>query len=498
MTAKSVQAPTGGINRLASIDDMPEEDAYYLDNWIADAGFCRLRGGSKTLANFGANPLQTITPYGDQLIIAIGGAIVDTGFTPGTGLPTVGSPTTLGSGFSVDRWQTKVVNGKLLLVNGTDTPQQYDGTTLSAITFTSGIADEEELIGVSSFKGRAFYWKSEAGFYYAEAGSYQGAMSYFDLSPWVSRLSELKLFFTWSADAGDGTDDFAVFLFDTGEALVYQGTDPSSLDYWALVGKYEMGAPLSVRSSTTIAGDQIVLTKEGWQNFKTVWQTGNWRDDGIGRKITGLAVEAAETFWFQDGWEVDYYPEERLVIVNVPQGTGTAVQHVLNTNTMAWSTFSGWNAETFGSYQGDVYYGDEAGNLIIAMYGSDDDGETIVTDALPAYNYLSGRANNKQLTGVRPVMAINSTESIAIEATADFDIPSAPDVDYVPATPSTSPWGSPWGSPWSTGIDGDVKGEWESANAFGYALSYRMKTVTSGEAVRWGSTQLMFKDAGVI
>lgn len=500
MSVKSVQAPIGGINRLASIDDMPESDAYVLDNWVADAGFCRLRGGCVMVdIDVGTDPISTIIAYGDQMIVATGGDLIDTGLTPLNPTSPGGPITTLGSGFASDEWQWEVFNDKLLLVNGVDAPQAYDGTTLAPMTIDPSVSSPEDFVGVNSFKGRSIYWKADSSsFWYAEAGSYQGVLTEFPLGTITNRVATLVSMFTWSADAGDGPDDFFVAVMSTGEALVYQGTDPSSLDYFSLVGKYQMGSPLSYRSAASIAGDQIILTREGWVNFKVVWETGDWKDEGIGRKIVGLAADAVTTYGNQDGWEVHFYPEERIVLVNVPQGLGASIQHVLNTNTMAWSTFSGWNATTFGSYQGRVYFGTIGGDVYLAMEGYDDNDSPIKTDALPAFNYLSGRANNKLLTGVKPITTVSLPDNIGLVGTGDFVIPPAEVPDYVPSNTSGTPWGSPWGSPWSSGTQSAASSQWETIQAYGYALSYRMTTQTAGEQVSWGATQLMFKDAGVI
>ena len=283
---------------------------------------------------------------------------------------------------------------------------------------------------------------------------------------------------------------------DTGEALVYQGDDPGDSDFWAIIGRYSMGRPLSIRSSTSIAGDRFILTQEGWQNFKVIWETGDWRDDGLGRKIVGLAVQEASAFRSVWGWEAHFFAEERLLLVNIPKGSSVSSQHALSTNTLGWSTFSGWNAATFGEFNGQIFFGDYQGNIVVAMYKSDDDGEPITTDAVPAFNYLRGRANTKQLTGIRPVTSIATPSNIGLEAAADYLIPNAPDAGYEPVTVTATPWGSPWGSPWSTSSDSQAEGEWQSANAQGYSISYRMKTTTSGEEVKWYSSQLMFRDGG--
>lgn len=498
MSVKSIQAPVGGLNRFSSLDDMPESDAYYLDNWIPDTGDCRVREGCQLMANYGTDEIGTLIPFGDKFIVCTDGDVKDSGFTPvAGGLPTVGASSDIGTLFTEDRWQWTVFNDKLLMVNGADAPQQYDGTTLSAISFTSGITTEAELIGVGSFKGRAIYWKAdEAGFYYAAANSYQGAMNYFDLSPQVSRKAYLKLFFTWSADSGDGPDDYAVFVFDSGEAVVYQGSDPGDIDFWALVGRYEMGEPLSIRSGVPIAGDHLILTRTGWVNFLSIWQTDNTRDAGIGQKITGLSTDAAADFGSQTGWEAHFYPELRQVIINVPNGSDTYVQHALNTNTGAWSTFSGWESATFGEFKGQPYYGDSSGNVYVALYGNDDNGSPIITDALPAFSYLGSRAGNKQLTGIRPVISVADSRQLELEPCADFLIQDSPTIGFTPVAPSSSPWGSPWGSPWSQAAASEMDGSWKTANAYGYALTYRMATTSNGRPVRWTSTNVLYRQAG--
>lgn len=501
MPVKSIQSPIGGINRLVSIDDTPESDAWILDNWIPDAGFCRLRGGSAMVdVDVGTDPIGTIIGYGGQLLVAAGGKVIDTGIRSDSPTLPVLPVVELGTGFANDDWQQEVFNNRLLLVNGANEPQGYDGTTLAPLDFTGSPVDlnPEEFIGVNSFKGRVIYWKDEPAFWYAEAGSFQGELTKFDLSIWVNKLTTLKIMFTWSADANDGTDDFFVALMSSGEALVYQGTDPSSLDYFAMVGTYQMGEPLSYRSSASIAGDEIVLTRDGWQNFKTVWETGNFSDNGIGRKIAGLSTTAAEQFANSSGWEVNFYPEERLVVVNVPQGSGTSIQHVMNTNTFSWCTFSGWPATTIGKAFGFIYFAKADGTLYIGMRGTSDNGAPITTDAVPAFNYLSGRANNKMLTGVKPITTMSNPDNIGLVGAGDFFVPSAETPDYSPVVVGTTPWGSPWGSPWTTVVQSVAVSQWETVHAYGYALTYRMTTVTDGENLQWGSSQIMFKDGGAI
>ena len=191
---RSVQAPSLGINQYDSYDDMPQGYALILDNWIAEPGRCRLRRGSQTLNNHGSE-IGTIISFGDELIVAAGGKLIEAGLTYTGGMPVVGSPSDLGTGYSNNAWDWVVFNDKLICVNGEDTPQVYDGATVSDITDSSSVTPED-FIGVRVFKGRCLYWKDEAAFYYCAAGSYQGTFTKFDLSLWVGKKAKLKLIFT--------------------------------------------------------------------------------------------------------------------------------------------------------------------------------------------------------------------------------------------------------------------------------------------------------------
>jgi hypothetical protein len=496
MTAQSIQAPVGGINSFDSLDDMEADQAVILNNWIPDAGFCRMRGGKKPFVDTAGVDIGTLAQYqysgGDLFICAVDDKILDI---------TGGASTSLGSGFVSPRWQTVVFSEKMLFVNGVDDPQQYDGTTLGPIDFTGSTGlTASSLIGLNVYQGRVFYWENASPiFWYAAAGAYAGALEPFDLSFVAKRGGIITTVFTWSLDAGDGLDDFLCFLMSTGEALVYQGSDPADTAAWSLVGKYKMGQPLGVRGNISIAGDELILTRSGWQTIKSVVVAGEYQDSKLTRLMRGVSRAAASDYHQNNNWELAFYAAGAYIIINIPVSDGVAYeQHILNTNTLKWATLSGWQSNTYGVFNQSLYFGDIDGFVYQCDVGVSDDGDAIITDALPAYNYLSGRANNKQMSGLRVITTSSEPNGIALTPTADYLIPPAPSVTSADKAASVTPWGSPWGSPWEAGIAQRAKGVWKNKSVLGYALSYRMATSTNFEPILWLSTQVMYKDAGVI
>jgi hypothetical protein len=358
---------------------------------------------------------------------------------------------------------------KVLLVNGTMDPAEYSGGTLTSLNFTSGITTESELIGVTVFKSRAFYWKDEAGFYYANAGSYQGDLGYFDVSSYAD--GNVKFCFTYSTDAGDGTDDMFVVVTDKGQALMYQGNDPSDVENWELIAKYRMPPPLGIRGHCDFAGDQVILTERGWMNFDHIVKNGTL-PGGIGHKIVELVREAVEGGESTHLWEAHYLSAKGLIVITTLQ-SGSYIQHVMNTLTGAWCTFSGINSLCWAVRDGQGYW---ANNNKVFQYSGYND--SVVTDAVPAYTQLGSDGFQRQVTAIRPVTNIDP-KTIGISAAADFDSPSIP-------------------SPSMDASDGKINGQWRSLNKFAHNLSYRMRTASAGYEKRWYSTQIMFKQGGPV
>ncbi len=357
---------------------------------------------------------------------------------------------------------------RVLLVNGVMAPSAFNGT-LTPLTITSGLTDPDELIGVTTFKGRAIYWKSESGFYFCAVGGFQGEFSYYDVAPFSEGV--VKTIFTYSTDAGDGTDDMLVVLMDSGDALMYQGDDPGDALNWQQIAKYSMPPPISIRGDCGLVGDRVILTEQGWLNFNHVVKNGNI-PGGIGHKIIGLAKETVENGVNLDKWEVHYIASKGLLVVCTEQ-EDAFTQQVMNVRTGAWCTFSGIPSMVWAVNDGDGFY---ATTTKIFKYDGYE-GE-VDTDALPAYTQLGNDGRQRQLTGISPVLNADQTK-VAISAAAGFVEPAKPTAVLDESDPA-------------------VTRAWHTKNIFDHVVSYRMATKSSGVERRWYSTQFLFKTGGPV
>ena len=115
MTAIAIPAPVGGWNARDALDKMPATDAVRLVNWIPRGTFVQSRGGYSVSQSGLGGPVETLAAYAGSsnlLLAAANGQFWDV---------TV-SPVSIASGFTSDRWQQANHSGKLIFVNGADSP----------------------------------------------------------------------------------------------------------------------------------------------------------------------------------------------------------------------------------------------------------------------------------------------------------------------------------------------------------------------------------------
>lgn len=493
--------PIGGWNASMAYELMQPTDAVTMINWIPKEESLRMRSGSQELL---ASPLgtsvDTMSTFRsntgtEELICASDGNVYTVDIDAGT-------TTSVGSGYSNNRWQTVMFNNLLLMVNGEDEPQQYNGTTLANYTSALTGVTKEDVVGVCVFKGRCYYWTVDAkSFWYAGAGAYGGACTEFPIENTTQKGGYITECCTWTRDSGDGVDDLFVVLMSTGETLVYQGADGSS---FSLIGKFTLGKPLSIRGSTNLASDRIILTKDGFVNLSTALQVGRASEKGnVSSRIINAAKDAAVKFGHLYGWEIFYHDKESLLMVNIPRYINSAdesqnqyQQYCMNTNTGAWTRFNGWQSVTYAEVNDELYMGCSDGHIRKCFTGTNDDGVAITYTLIPAFTMCDIPTHKKQLTCVTLFTNYVSKHNIGVAGLSDFEqrafgsagIPNS-------AIGAQGEWGvSSWGEAyWSTVTSATIQEYNKYVRAKGFSVSCKINIQSEVQTANLYSIRYKYK-----
>jgi len=389
----STPAPIGGWNTRDDLANMPRADAAVFDNWLPDTNAVRLRKGYQQFCTgVGSGNVETLqshvtTSGTDKLLACGGGRIYDI---------TSGSATSLATGFASNRWDTVDFNRGVVFCNGADQPQIYDGSTVSAASFVGGDISHDRFFSVHVFKNRVYYAaKDELAFWYTELFASTGTVTKFPLTGIAERGGSVVSINSWTVDGGSGPDDFLAVFTSEGEVLVYQGSDPG--DDFAIVGRFYVGPIVDNRAIAPIYGKLFVVTNRDY-----IYAPDQFITQGGGRdsKLSGAARDALALYSGFAGWQAHYSPNEGLMIVNVPTGESTSVQHVTNVRTGAATRFTNLNAMVFGEFNNKLYFGGTGGK-VYRYSGTTDDGSAITAIAKTAPTILRSNSE-KRVSAYRP------------------------------------------------------------------------------------------------
>lgn len=476
-------APTGGWDDTQNIAAADPAKALILDNWFPSPEYVEVRRGHRQHSDTGeATPVLSLMPYHgpdgtEKLFGACNGEIFDV--TASSGLSAV---TTLAN----DRWQhvnfTTSGGSFLYCVNGEDDPQFFDGATWDVPTITGITASD--VIGINVFKDRLFFiLRDSTKFAYLAIDSIQGPASTFEVGGMMSLGGYIVAMGTLTMDGGAGPDDHAVFITSKGQAIVFQGADPSDPNAWSMVGVYNVPPPIGYRCMQKIAGDLGILTIAGVLPLSKamVVDRAAVANVALTGNINTTMTEAARDYAANFGWEIITYPRNNMFIVNVPiQQGGESHQYVMNTRHGAWCRFKGQNAACWAVFQDRLFFGGQDGNVYEADCVSTDNGNAVVCDVVPAYSFFGSRAQLKQFKMIRPHIVSDGRVGSAIKVLAEWGshLRATPPTNFVGQTAlSASVWddGRLWddGSIWPE--DRFITQNWRSVSGVSRAATLWMR-----------------------
>lgn len=485
----TIPAPYGGLNLRDDITALRQNEARQLNNWVSQGGVLQVRpGGTSFATGMSSSSILRLASFetvsAEKLVAFTGTTVYD--ITSGTPSSILGSQT---SG------QTQYANYKdrLLWCNGADAPRDWDGTTVTATSWTGSGLTIANLINIAVVRDRVWFCEADQAFvWYGGSASITGTLTKFDLSQ-IAEGGHCMAIGSYSRDSGDGMDDFTVFVMSTGQVLVYQG-DVSST--FSLVGKYWTNPPIGRQCLFNVGGELIIITEMGLMPVSAILSGLNiWAVEPWGKIAPGIRTDA-KSHASRNGW--NGHVHKGLCYINVPLSTTLSKQYVLNLTNGAWSTYTGLKAGDFASFGGKLYYGLLNAGTVLSHEGSTDNGSQIVLQARGAFIVPNKSFNTNMYTAARPKIAANGVVSGSVGVDTDYFETAIidPSVSIVDDD-NTSPWNdSDWNdTPWASPVNPSQ--DWISIRGEGRSVAIKLKVYASTEELKWTATDLLFKPGGI-
>jgi len=375
--------------------------------------------------------------------------------------------------------------------------------TVAGSYTTVGITgvDSSTFISVNLFKSRLYFTQKDTlKCWYLDVNSIGGAANALDFGSIARNGGYLQAMGTWTLDAGQGADDYAVFVTNMGETIVYNGTDPTSATTWLLKGVWQLGQTFNRRCFFKWGGDLLLLTQDGLVPLASALQSSRLDPRiNLTDKIYFAVSEAATNYYSNFGWQINYYASENMLILSIPTDNGME-QYVMHTITKSWARFTGIEAycwEVSGS--ASMYFG---GNGYVGIFYSSnsDNGSNIQATAQQAYSYFDSPGQLKRFTMVRPILQTNNgIPTLAAGISTDFDTQTQfGTLSFNPAIVKGGIWNtSVWDDAlWSAG---DVTTKvWQGVSGLGFAGSINLAIASQGIDLKWASTDYVMEKGGVL
>lgn len=502
--SRAAPPPIGGWNARDAYSAMRPEDAIVMENWFPRASDVVTRRGFATHCSFVATAewCESLNNFKsgslDLLIAGQNGVLWDASTT---------TETPLMSGFNADDWIGVNFNGSMILVNSNSSDPVVriasTGSANSASFTCSGATSAGQLSNIIVYKSRLYFVEKDTpNFWYGGVNSVSGSLAKFPLSRVGRQGGNLYTMGVITVDGGDGPDDLICFFMTSGEVLIYSGSDPGDANNWFLRGVFNLGAPIS-RRVEKFGSDCVVINHDGYIPLTRVLPFGRadisneTRSFAFSDRIIDAVQDAIQTFAGSDGWSVTLYPRGAWLIFNVPSGSSTYVQHVMNIHTGRWAKFTGMNARCWCVYKDNLYFGGY-GKVCRADYGTSDDGEAIVARCDQAFDYMGSKTRNKRFTMIRPTFALTLDMQLQLGIATDFA--TSYDLNYIDMDIVSSP--AVWDEAiWDDGMWGGSMTQlsnWYGASGVGYAASLSVRASSSTQRVFWRSTDWMFELGGTL
>lgn len=361
--------------------------------------------------------------------------------------------------------------------------------------------DSSKFINVNLFKNRLYFTEKDSmTCWYLGVDEISGAASPLYFGGIARNAGYLQAMGTWTLDAGQGADDYAVFITNMGETIVYNGTDPDIAEQWVLKGVWQLGQTFNRRCFFKWSGDLLLLTQDGLVPLASALQSSRLDPRvNLTDKIYYAVSQAATSFYANFGWQINYFASENMLILSIPTNEGME-QYVMHTITKSWARFTGIEAYCWeASSDADMHFGGD-GYVGIFYQANSDSGSNIQAVAQQAYTYFDSPGQLKRFTMVRPILQTNNgVPTLSCGISVDFDTQTDfGTLSFNPAIVNGGVWDT---SVWDDAIWGQgyiTTKIWQGVTGLGYSGSINLAVASQGIDVRWASTDYVMERGGVL
>jgi len=478
-----VNASTAGGNFLVAVNGADAPLIYDGTNWIKYATISTAQTISNLTSSGTTCTLTTSVAHG----LVTGNQVTITG----------ASPSAYNGTFKIT-----VVNGTTFTYTALSAPATSPASPLGSYTVAKFLTGTTiaNLIHINLHKERLYFVETGTlKFYYLATNAISGALSSFDLGAIARNGGFIQAMGTWTIDAGYGVDDYAVFVTNNGEVIVYKGSNPSDANDWSLIGVWQIGQTFARRCFFKWAGELLLVTNDGIVPLAAALQSSRLDPRiNITDKIYYAVSQAADLYNTEFGWQITYYAKENMLIFNIPV-IGGQQQFVMHTITKAWANFTGINATCFEVYNENMYFG---GNGYVGKFwdGLSDNDQNIKASCQQAYSYFDARGQLKRFTMVRPILFTdNGTPAILCGINTDFETQNnVGQVTFNPALVSVGVWDTSLWDDAEWGGGNTPSKQWQGVTGIGYAAGIILNIASQDIDVRWASTDYVMERGGVL
>jgi hypothetical protein len=516
VAGKSVPAAVGGLNAYNGLPAMPEQDAIIMRNLIPAPYGCPVRKGYQLFADGFAEGVGTVMAWrsddGSAKLFAVDADHIYNATDGGT--MTAAEQVVASQN---PWWQsTNFANAAgvhLIAFNGIDDGFWWGPAGYAPLVVGDGTAngtwknvDPKDLVNVVVHQKRIWAVEKDSNLgWYLPPEQVYGVATSFDFGGCFSKGGFLQALATWTTDSGTGIDDKLLAISSQGEVAIYSGFDPNDPDNWKLEGVYNAGETFTRRCWTKYGGDCAILTQYGVVTMSSLLSAEeSVSANSLSLKVQKVFSDLAAEGEYRAGWQILNYPNEDLLIVNIPGLSISAnFQLAMNTITRGWTEFVGFSAQCWSRYGSSIVYGGFQA-LYIGLIGRTDNadmegenGVAIRAEVQQAFSYFGAQGQNKHFKMFRPTFIYGGDFEFRAQANMDFDFGGTPPA----ASPPFYKYGiwdeDVWdgGAVWSGGLLSAK--QWVFVTGIGYAASIRMQIETASE-VTWVSTDWAMENGGIV